>query len=375
MGQNIYRQLQKHLDHMPMPFPETQSGVELSLLKHLFNEEEASIALKLSALPETIEKIHSRFKKGEITKERLMTILDGLFEKGAILSVPHPERGQLYSKLPLVIGIFEHQVDRVTKELAEDFFKYEEEGFADALFSAKTKQMRTIPVNINIDPEFHVGSYDNARSIVENSTGPFAVMNCVCRQAREKMGESCKQTDIMETCFTLGNSAKFMMNKGVARELDREGMLKLVSRAEDEGMVLQPANTKDPGFICCCCGCCCGVLTAAKKFPEPIKIFQTNFHVEIDSEQCTGCGECQAICQMEALVSVNAHTEVLLSHCIGCGLCLNSCAFDAITLLKNDKEKVPPKDSKEMYKRMIFERYGILGTLKFMGKAALGKQI
>lgn len=375
MGQEIYRRLQKHLDHMPVPFPETKSGVEIRLLKHLFNEEEASIALKLSALPEAPEKIHSRFIKGEITRERLIVILDGLFEKGAILAVPNPEKGSLYSKLPLVIGIFEHQVDRVTKELAEDFFKYEEEGFADALFGAKTKQMRTIPVNINIDPEFHVGSYDNARSIVENSSGPFAVMNCVCRQAREKMGESCKQTDILETCFTLGNSAKFMMNKGVARELDRDEMLKLISRAEGEGMVLQPANTKDPGFICCCCGCCCGVLTAAKKFPEPAKIFQTNFHVEIDSEKCTGCGECQTICQMEALVSVNEHTEVLMSHCIGCGLCLNSCAFDAITLLKNDKEKVPPKDSREMYKRMIFERYGILGTLKIMGKAALGKQI
>jgi hypothetical protein len=99
----------------------------------------------------------------------------------------------MYSKLPLAIGIFEHQVNRITKELAEDFFKYEDEGFAEALLTSKTKQMRTIPVNISIDPEFLVGSYDNARTLIERSPGPFAVMNCVCRQGgrQGRDGHSC----------------------------------------------------------------------------------------------------------------------------------------------------------------------------------------
>lgn len=313
MESDVYRKLQRHLDKMPVPFPETQSGVEISLLKHLFNEEEASIALNLSALPESVDKIHGRFREGEITREKLQARLKGLFDKGAIQSVQDPDSGPKYSKAPLAIGIFEYQVDRITKELAEDFFKYEDEGFGEALLSAKIKQMRTIPVNISIDPEFPVGTYDNARAIIDQSPGPYAVMNCVCRQAREKMGEKCKQTHIMETCFTLGNSARFMMDKGVAKELDREEMRMLVNRAEKEGMVLQPANTQSPEFMCCCCGCC--------------------------------------------------------------GVCLNACAFDAISLLKTEKEMVPPLTTKDMYMRMIRERYGVLGTLKFMGKAALGKKI
>ena len=288
---------------------------------------------------------------------------------------PNQKKGRLYSKLMLAVGIFEHQVDRITKELAEDFFKYEDEGFADAFLKARTKQMRTIPVNVKIDLEFPVGTYDNARALIEKSPGPFAVMNCVCRQARQKMGEHCKQTDIMETCFTLGDSAKFMMAKGVARELDREEITGLVTRAEHEGMVLQPANTQDPGFICCCCGCCCGVLTAAKKFPRPAEFLQTNFYARIDPEKCVACEECMELCQMEALVSVNSHTEVLRSHCIGCGVCLNVCATEAISLLKKDEETVPPKSSDEMYRKMMLERYGVFGTLKLIGKAALGKKI
>ena len=375
MKPDVYRQLQRHLDNMPVPFPETESGVEISLLKRLFDEEEAYIALNLSALPESVEKIHSRFEKEEISKERLSSVLQGLAEKGAIQTLPDPKLGPKYSKAPLAIGIFEYQVDRITKELAEDFFKYEDEGFAEAFLTAKTKQMRTIPVNLDIKPEFPVGTYDNARAIIALSAGPYAVMNCVCRQAREKMGQKCKQTDIMETCFTLGNSAKYMMAKGVARELEREEIHQLVNRAEKEGMVLQPANTQSPEFICCCCGCCCGVLTAAKKFPKPAEFLQTNFYADIDAGFCTACGECMEVCQMDALVSVNSHTEVLRSHCIGCGVCLNACEFNAISLLKTKKEVVPPKTREEMYKKMIMERYGVLGSLKIMGKAVLGKKI
>ena len=162
MEPDVYRQLQRHLDQMPVPFPETESGVEISLLKQLFDETEANIALKLSALPESVDRIFGRFKEGEITKEHLKEKLEGLFDKGAIMAVPNEKKGRMYSKLMLAIGIFEHQVDRITKELAEDFFKYEDEGFADAFLTAKTKQMCTIPVNVKIDPEFLISTYDNA---------------------------------------------------------------------------------------------------------------------------------------------------------------------------------------------------------------------
>lgn len=214
MNADIYRQLQRHLDKMPVPFPETASGIEIFLLKHWFDAEEAWIALHLSALPETVVKIFARFKQGEISKDLLSSSLERLARKGAIQGISEGKAGPKYSKAPLAIGIFEFQVDRITRELAEDFFKYEDEGFGVALLSARTKQMRTIPIHVNIEPEFPVGNYDNARALIQESAGPYAVMNCVCRQAREKMGKKCQQTDILETCFTLGRSARHMMDRG-----------------------------------------------------------------------------------------------------------------------------------------------------------------
>jgi Fe-S-cluster-containing hydrogenase component 2 len=374
MEPDIYRQLQRHLDQSPVPFPETESGVEISLLKKLFDETEASIALKLSAIPESFDRIYGRFKEGEITKEMLQAKLDGLLEKGAIYSLPHSKKGRLYQKAPLVVGMYELQVDRITKEFAEDYFQYEEEGFAKAFIEVKTKQMRTIPVNVDIKPEFLIGSYDNARAIIANSQGPFAVMNCICRQSRQKVGKQCKHSDIMETCFTMGNSARFMMDKGVAREISRDEMIELVAHAESQGLVLQPANAKDPEFICCCCGCCCQALQAAKRYPRPADFAHSNFYAQIDPEMCTACGECKEVCQIEALVSVNNHTEVLRSHCIGCGVCLNACDSDAITLIKKEKETIPPKDKDHLYDKITIERYGLLGALKIKGKSALGKK-
>ena len=41
----VYRKLQKYLDRMPISYPETESGVEIRILKHLFTPEEAEIAL------------------------------------------------------------------------------------------------------------------------------------------------------------------------------------------------------------------------------------------------------------------------------------------------------------------------------------------
>ncbi|WP_419658507.1 4Fe-4S binding protein [Desulfosarcina variabilis] len=40
----------------------------------------------------------------------------------------------------------------------------------------------------------------------------------------------------------------------------------------------------------------------------------------VDTESCTGCGRCEAICQMNAITVVDESAVVDLDRCIGCGL-------------------------------------------------------
>ena len=121
---DVYRQLQRHIDNSPIPFPESESGYDIKLLKHFFTPEEAKIALELSALPEPVTLIHKRLKNTGISLSDLETILDKMVEKGSILGGKLFEskgKGKLYSKAPLAVGMYELQAGRLTKELEKTF--------------------------------------------------------------------------------------------------------------------------------------------------------------------------------------------------------------------------------------------------------------
>ena len=369
--ENVYRQLQQHLDQMPVGFPATDSGVELRLLKHLFSPEEAELALHLSAFPEPVEKIHVRARKQGVELAQLQGVLEDLANRGAILKTKVDGEPR-YSKAMLVLGIFEFQVNRLTKEFHADFRQYLDEGFALAAFTKKTSQMRTIPISEEVTPERRIGTYDDARELVTRSDGPFGVMNCVCRQGMDLQDEPCRQTDIRETCLLMKGAAKGAIESGDAREVSSGEMLGFLDRADRIGMVLQPQNTQDPDFICCCCGCCCGVLTTVKKLPRPAEYFDTNYFAAVTEELCTGCETCEDRCEMGAISYADGVAAVDRCFCIGCGLCVSTCQQEAIHLVEKEATKSPPKNTGDLYKQIMVERYGLLGAMKFVGKKALG---
>ena len=53
-----YKNLQEYLDKQPIGYPATESGIELKVLKHLFNPEEADLACKLKFIPEKVKNKH-----------------------------------------------------------------------------------------------------------------------------------------------------------------------------------------------------------------------------------------------------------------------------------------------------------------------------
>ena len=333
------------------------------------------MALGLSAVPETARKIQQRLPGR--TEEELERMLDHLVEKGAIFGGRMLARGgaKRYSRAPLVIGMYEAQVDRLTKELQQDFEQYAREGFAGALLGAKTKQMRTVPVNARFVPDRLVGRYDDARKMVEEGEGPWAARNCVCRQGKDLLGEPCRQTSSRRVCLTIGGAARATVASGDGQALTREETLALMDQAERDGMVLQPSNARDPVFICFCCGCCCGLLRAAKQFPRPAEYLQSNYHAVVDTELCSECGTCHERCPMEALHSGDGATAVDLDRCIGCGACVPTCPTDAMTLRAKPEASAPPKDLKALYGRIMTERFGWLGAAKRVGKVLLGRRI
>ena len=119
----VYRELQEHLDKQAVGFPATESGVEIRILKELFNPEQASVALHLSYEPRSASDIYERIKDSGISLEKVKTILDELTSNGAIAE---QERNGIdyYYTMPLLIGIAEWHGSKATPQFWADFGEY-----------------------------------------------------------------------------------------------------------------------------------------------------------------------------------------------------------------------------------------------------------
>jgi len=372
-SESLYRRLQRHLDHMPVGFPATQSGVEIRILERLFTPEEAEIALELSAIPEPAATIHRRFNS-RIALPELKQKLDQMGKKGNILAWPID--GEIrYAKMIFAVGMYERQIKTLTPEFARDARQYFEEEFGRAFHSKKTPQVRIVPVNKQIAVERGVTTYDQIRAHVEASPGPFATIPCICRKGRDLAGESCQQTKLRDNCLMIAGAAQWAADSGTGRTVTREEMLNLLDQADQEGLVLEPENTKSPMFVCCCCACCCGVLRSAKRLPNPAEYFSSNFYAAVAPEVCESCGTCEARCQMDAISIPDGKAVVNRLRCIGCALCVTTCPSGALRLEPNDKPRIPPDDTKTLYLKMLQDRFGPWGMAKIGMRKLLGLKI
>lgn len=118
---DVYRNLQEHLDKMPVGFPATQSGVEINLLKTIFSPEEAKIATNLDYKYKTVDEILEATKKEVSSKDELKRILNEIVSKGGIFRrIRNGE--EEYPLMPLILwGMFEHQLKRLTPGISDEF--------------------------------------------------------------------------------------------------------------------------------------------------------------------------------------------------------------------------------------------------------------
>ncbi|NHI94482.1 MAG: 4Fe-4S dicluster domain-containing protein [Candidatus Lokiarchaeota archaeon] len=350
---SAYRELQQHLDELPIGFPATKSGVELRLLKHFFTPEEARIATKLSRHFEPLSKIHNKVKELGISLDELEKHLDNMVSKGGI-DIDKRGNEKLYANSVLAVGMFEHKVNQLSKEFLDDFFGYSIEGFGMEFLSTQIAQLRIIPIEESISPEHHVIQYDQLEKLIKESDGPFGLQDCICRKMKGFYNIPCKVTSRIETCISTGTEARMYIDQGWAREVSKEEVLEVLRQNEADGLVLQPGNFLNPNFICSCCGCCCGILSVImKSLSNPVDFIATNYYAVIEPEACTGCGTCLDRCQMNALTLKNDVPTVNLKRCLGCGLCVPTCPADAIKLVKKDEVTHPFQTKDELHDKIL----------------------
>jgi electron transport complex protein RnfB len=350
MTEEIYEKLARHLDRLPAGFPRTESGVELRILKRLFDPEEAELACRLQMMPEPAAAVAVRIG---IPEAELAEKLETMSRKGLILRADRPE-GPLYMAAQYVIGIWEYHVNDLDEELVRDMNEYSPYLF-ESMARMKTQQLRTIPIGSSLTGEGAVLPYEEARRLIEGQS-KILVAPCICRKEHTLVGGGCGKS--LETCLVFSGGAHYYEKNGIGRVITQEEALGILKKAEEEGLVLQPTNAKKIINICLCCGDCCQILKNLRRHPQPAKIVHSNFLARVRPDDCLGCEVCLDRCQMEAIEMKDGKAEVDPDRCIGCGLCVPTCAGEAIDLIHKEEQDryTPPDNIVETFTRLAVER-------------------
>ncbi len=352
--ENVYRALQRALDRLPISYPETESGVEIKILKKLFTPEQALIGSKLGFRLKSLQDIYKEVKEEGLTFEKVEKQLDAMHTEGLILEYKKSEGDKVqksYAASPFVLGFYEFQMNKMTEEFVHDVDQYFEEAYMNELNKTKIPQLRTIPIEREIGVPRDIANYDDFRYFLENCGEPIVLNECICRKKNDIIGKSCKKTDLRESCFSFRSAGMAYITRGLGRIITKEEALKIIEQAEEEGLVLQAGNSQRPQSLCTCCGCCCNLLYFEKKLDAPAQFLGSNFFAQVDQELCSGCGICETRCQMDAIEINNDVSNINLDRCIGCGVCVPTCPEDAIILIeKNEEERtIPAKNTLETY--------------------------
>jgi len=373
---DVYEELRRQIDKMPVGMPSTTSGVEIRIFKHLFTPDEARIAIHLNIFYEPLDRIYHRVKQQtpSITIHKVKETLDRLVLKGSILS-KEQDKVRQYSFAPLIVGMYEFQVDRMTPDFYKAVDEYTRNEFRAEYTRTGIPQLRVVPIEQSIPLTYHVATYDDMRKTIQTTQGQFGIANCICRQGKDLIEHPCHVTELRETCILFPPMSLYYHKIGRGRFITKETALNRLLEAEEAGLVIQPSNAQQPQYLCCCCGDCCAILVSTKIDAQPATLFASNHYAEVDPATCLNCGTCIQRCQMNAPIRVESAMSIDLTRCIDCGLCVPTCPSAAITLYRKDHETVPPQTEDDLYVKIMAKKVGTWEMLKLGVKKILGRKI
>ena len=350
MADDIYKELRERLDQYSVGFGETESGVEIRILKKLFTEEEVRMYMDLTLDLESAREVAERTNQDPAKVER---VLQGMMKKGLVFPRFPKKEGEpfYYAAAPAVHGIFENQLKRMDKGLAELLEEYVQNG---AMVTKLVLPLRTVPVSRAIPDGKTVAPYDDVRKIIKGKDR-ISLSDCACTVQRRAAGHHCDQP--VEVCMVFDFYADYYVATGMGRWVTQEEALARLDECEKAGLIPQFSNSENPEALCNCCAECCGALRLLKSLPQPGLLAVTNHYAVLDQDLCTACGACVDRCRMDAITLGDEVAELDRDRCIGCGLCVSTCPEDALSLAEKPEaeRQVPPERTDFMKPSSEFE--------------------
>lgn len=350
MSDSIYKKLQRSLDRYPLGYPQTESGVELEILKRLYTPEEAAIALMLSPKPEETGTIAARMQGSE---KELAEKLAAMAEKGLSFRT-HRDGKTFYNAIPFMIGLYEYSVKRIDKDLAGLFEQYYDEAYQTEMGASNIPGFKVIPIQKFIDQKIALYPYQKIEEDIRSARA-IAVSECVCRKEAKLLGHGCDKP--METCLSFGAAAEYYINSGIGRAITADEAIDIVKKADDAGLVHAGANAKHLSNICNCCPCCCASMKGIVQKGHDKKMYlNALFEPLIGSDLCTACEMCLDRCPVNA-IRVDDIAVADKERCVGCGLCASGCPSEAITMVLREAVDEPYENAHALFSSILTAKH------------------
>jgi Na+-translocating ferredoxin:NAD+ oxidoreductase subunit B len=353
MNDSIYHKLAKVLDTLPNGFPATTSGVEIKILKKIFQPKDIDLFCDLRLTFETAEQITARTGR---PLKGLEESLVRMGERGQIFSI---ELGnvKMFRMLPWVFGIYEFQLPHLNRELAELCEEYHA-AWGRKFAEAKLPFMQVVPVEKEIQLKNEALTYERVSSIIENGKS-FLLNECICKKEKRLLGHHCGKP--LEVCLAIAPVPGIFDKSPTGRVITKSEAYDVLRKSEEAALVHMTSNYQGGHFfICNCCGCCCGPLQGINKLGiSPSESVNSHYFSQIDPDKCVACGICaEERCQVRAIREIDGAYQVEKDRCIGCGLCVTTCPSEAIKLVRKQAEElaIPPKDEMAWYEERARRR-------------------
>ena len=344
-------------------------------MQNIFTVEEAEAALLLDWRPQTFDEIAKKASAAGFPEAWLRDLIDSMERKGSIFA-SGPVKKHRYSLQPILVGMYEMQLPRLTAGLALDLRKYMREKFAMEYYTTEVRQIRVIPVHQSVTPPLVIAAYDDIREIVDQSNGRIGISDCICRAAKDLIGRPCLKTDRREVCINFGDWNEQFVRNGWGRYISKSEAFKIIGQNEKEGLMLMSSSMQDPHSVCACCTCCCGINEMVGMMPRPVDFVESNYRAELTPGICTACGRCEKRCPMSAMhCEEKKAVAVDEKRCVGCGLCVSTCKSGSLKLVKKEKEFIPPQDYFAMMELIDKHKKSLPGKAAMMLKAFMGFKV
>ena len=345
---DVYHKLREKLNTYPIGVPDRPQIYEI--LHTLFTPEEAELALNMPPTPKPVDYIA---KKAGLAITEVITICERLADKGLVLSHIRDDQ-KYYMLLPIAPGAFEYTF-MGHKHLNLDFSRlrtlwneYYHNGWGHEVHGGNTSTSRIIPVQKSISSTSLALPFEEVSHYI-GKADKIAVGDCACRVLWQRCNNP------IETCIWLDSTARFLVERKMARYITRGEAIKIIEACEEAGLVHLSSNCSAIEAICNCCSCCCGMLGSITRLKDTSSHPVSNFYASVNAEDCNACGVCEDRCPTKAItIDMVAGINTLL--CIGCGLCASACPIDAIQLTRRADSAEPPPAVKDLGFKLAEEK-------------------